>query len=231
MSPALSVSNVSKRFGAQAVLNGVSFEAAAGEAVVIVGPSGSGKTTLLRSIAGLDEPDAGEIRLNGATVSQAGRSTVPPHRRGIGFVFQDLALWPHLAVRRSLEFVLDAGRVPRAEREARIRDTLRSVRLEGFAGRYPHELSGGEQQRAAMARALVGRPRVLLLDEPLSSLDPELRSALREELRLLQRSLQVTMLYVTHDREDAAVLADRVMEMRAGRIVATSLEPRRETGA
>jgi ABC-type Fe3+/spermidine/putrescine transport system ATPase subunit len=131
-------------------------------------------------------------------------------------------LWPHLTVRANLEFVLGALKVPKADRERRVQDALALVRADGFAGRYPHELSGGEQQRVALGRALVRNPRVLLLDEPLSSLDPELRSQMRSELARLQRTLTVATIYVTHDREDAAVLADRVIEMRAGRIVAVN---------
>jgi iron(III) transport system ATP-binding protein len=218
----LSVAQVSKRFGSHRALNEVSVEIAAGEAVVILGPSGCGKTTLLRLIAGLETPDAGEIWLAGVQVSAAGRTHVPPHERGIGFVFQDLALWPHLTVQKNLDFVLESAKTPRAGRKARARDVLTLVRIEQLSYRYPHELSGGEQQRVALARALVGQPRVLLLDEPLSSLDPELRDALRGELARLQRTVGVTTVYVTHDRDDVAVLADRVVEMRGGRIVSIS---------
>jgi iron(III) transport system ATP-binding protein len=199
--------------------------------VVILGPSGCGKTTLLRLIAGLDVPDTGEIWLNGVHVASPGRSLLPPHRRAIGFVFQDLALWPHLTVHQSLQFVLDSQRVPRSEQDRRIRETLKLVRIDGFARRYPHELSGGEQQRVALGRALVGAPQLLLFDEPLSSLDEDLRSAMRSELARLRRELAVTTLYVTHDREDAAVLADRVIEMSAGRISSVSESRRREERA
>jgi ABC-type Fe3+/spermidine/putrescine transport system ATPase subunit len=160
--------------------------------------------------------------LRDVQVASAGRSLLPPYRRQIGFVFQDLALWPHLTVAGNLGFVLDALKLPRAERNPRIEDPLKLVRIDGFMARYPHELSGGEQQRVALARALVGSPRLLLLDEPLSSLDAELRAAMRTELTRLHRTLALTTIYVTHDREDAAVLADRVIEMRAGRIVATT---------
>jgi ABC-type Fe3+/spermidine/putrescine transport system ATPase subunit len=197
-------------------------EVAAGEAVVILGPSGCGKTTLLRLVAGLETPDAGEIWLAGVQLSGAGRGHVPPHKRGIGFVFQDLALWPHLTVQKTLDFVLESSTTPPAGWKARAHDVLTLVRIEQLSGRYPHELSGGEQQRVALARALVGKPRVLLLDEPLSSLDPELRDALRGELARLQRTVGVTTIYVTHDRDDVAVLADRVVEMRGGRIVSIS---------
>ena len=224
----LVVTNVAKRFGSYQAVDSVSLEVAFGDAVVILGPSGCGKTTLLRLIAGLEVPESGEISLNGTKVAGPGRSIVPPHQRGIGFVFQDLALWPHLTVSKNLEFVLGSIRTPRVERADRIQQALRLVRIEPLATRYPHELSGGEQQRVALARALVGQPRLLLLDEPLSSLDPELRVTLRAELARLQRDLGVTMMYVTHDTDDAAALADDVVEMRAGRIVSVSVQTSNE---
>ena len=215
----ISIKNVTRRFGAHQALAGVSLDVAAGEVVLVLGPSGCGKTTLLRLIAGLDVPDSGEIWLSGSQVAAAGRSMVPPYNRAIGFVFQDLALWPHLSVRGNLDFVLESARVARAERSARAQEVLRLVRIEALGDRYPHELSGGEQQRVALARALVGKPRVLLLDEPLSSLDPELRATLRAELAQLTRGVNVTAMYVTHDRDDAAALGDRVVQMRDGRII------------
>jgi iron(III) transport system ATP-binding protein len=221
----ISIENVTKRFGAQQALAGVSLDVPAGDVVVILGPSGCGKTTLLRLIAGLDVPDSGEIWMGGQQVAATGRSIVPPYRRGIGFVFQDLALWPHLTVRGNLDFVLESGRIPRAERSAKVNEALGLVRIEQLASRYPHTLSGGEQQRVALARALVGTPRVLLLDEPLSSLDPELRATLRAELVQVQRMLDVTAIYVTHDREDAAALATRVARMDEGRIVSVDHVP------
>jgi iron(III) transport system ATP-binding protein len=227
----LAIVNVSKRFGSHQALNDVSLDVVAGEAVVILGPSGCGKTTLLRLIAGLDVPDSGEIWLAGVQVSGPRRALVPPHERGIGFVFQDLALWPHLTVQKNLDFVLESAKTPRADRRARTHDVLTLVRIEPLSSRYPHELSGGEQQRVALARALVGQPRLLLFDEPLSSLDAELRETLRAELAGLQRALRVTTVYVTHDREDVAALADRVVEMRAGRIVSISETHRREERA
>ena len=216
--PAVDIRNVRKRFAMHWALDGVTLDAAPRECVVILGPSGCGKTTLLRLIAGLDVPDEGEIWLNAIQVASPGRNLLAPHRRGIGFVFQDLALWPHLTVHQSLQFVLDSQRVSRSEQNGRIQEALKLLRINGFGGRHPHELSGGEQQRVALARALVGHPRLLLLDEPLSSLDADLRSAMRNELARLRRELAMTTLYVTHDREDAAVLADRVIEMSAGRI-------------
>jgi iron(III) transport system ATP-binding protein len=228
---AVALRNVTKRFGSQLALDGVTLDVGACESVVVLGPSGCGKTTLLRLIAGLEVPDSGEIWLENVQVAVPGRNLLPPYRRHIGFVFQDLALWPHLTVAGNLEFVLDALTVPRAERHRRIDDALKLVRIDGFARRYPHQLSGGEQQRVALARALVGTPRLMLLDEPLSSLDADLRAAMRAELTRLQRTLAVTMVYVTHDREDAAVLADHVIEMRAGRIIAATANTRTEERA
>jgi ABC-type Fe3+/spermidine/putrescine transport system ATPase subunit len=143
-------------------------------------------------------------------------------------VFQDLALWPHLTVQENLDFVLGSSTLARAERHRRAQNALALVRMEEFSNRYPHQLSGGEQQRVALARAIVGEPRVLLLDEPLSSLDAELRADMRTELAQLQRTLNLTTVYVTHDREDAAVLADCVVQMRAGRILAIDRNPGRK---
>lgn len=214
----LSIRQVGKRFGSHQALNDVSLEARVGESLVVLGPSGCGKTTLLRLIAGLELPDSGEIWLSGTQVASPRRSHVPPHDRGIGFVFQDLALWPHLTVRQHLDFVLQTARVPRAERSVKTHEALKVVRVDQLSNRHPHELSGGEQQRVALARALVGSPRLLLLDEPFSGLDTELRVALRGELASLQRRLELTTIYVTHDREDAEALADRTVTMRAGRI-------------
>jgi ABC-type Fe3+/spermidine/putrescine transport system ATPase subunit len=212
------LARVTKRFGDRAAVDAVSVEIASGESVVILGPSGCGKTTLLRLIAGLIRPDAGEVWLDGRIASGAG-AFLPPYERRLGFVFQDLALWPHLTVRGNLAFVLRAVHVPRPEHRRRIERALQLVQIEQLSDRYPHELSGGEQQRVALARALVGEPRLLLLDEPLSSLDPALRGTLRHELHELQRRLALTTIYVTHDREDAGALADRHIRMHAGRIV------------
>jgi iron(III) transport system ATP-binding protein len=227
-SPLLSLSHVTKRFGTHLAVTDVSLEVAPGEAAVILGPSGCGKTTLLRLIAGLEIPDDGEIWFGKRQAAGAGRSMMAAHERGIGFVFQDLALWPHLTVERNLTFVLASLKMPRIARRARALELLRLVRIERLSGRHPHELSGGEQQRVALARALVGEPRVLLLDEPFSSLDPELRDSLRAELGRLQRTLQMTSIYVTHDQGDAAALADRIIEMRAGRIVSVTDSQKQE---
>jgi ABC-type Fe3+/spermidine/putrescine transport system ATPase subunit len=219
MTPLLSLKHVAKRLGSHPAVDDVTFDVAHGEAIAILGPSGSGKTTLLRLIAGLEIPDHGEISLDGIRVAADGRGIIAPHERRIGFVFQDLALWPHMTVQQQLEFVLGSLKVTRSVWPARIKDALTLVRIEHLASRYPHQLSGGEQQRAALARTLAGQPRLILFDEPLASLDPELRAHLRQELAVLRRSLNVTSVYVTHDTDDARALADRILEMRAGRIV------------
>jgi iron(III) transport system ATP-binding protein len=217
---ALRIVGVTKRYGPHAVVDDLSLDVAAHESIVLVGPSGCGKTTLLRLIAGLDVPDEGEVWLDRRLVARGGCSLVPPHQRGIGFVFQDLALWPHLTVRGSLFFVMDSAGVTKSERSKRIVRVLELVRIAELADRYPHQLSGGEQQRAAIARALVSEPRLLLLDEPFSSLDSDLRGVLRAELRELRRTLGLTTVYVTHDKGDAHELADRVVTIKSGRITA-----------
>ena len=218
MTPLLSLRHVAKRLGSHQAVNDVTFDVASGEAIGILGPSGSGKTTLLRLIAGLETPDSGEIWLDGTRVAADGRSLVAPNERRIGFVFQDLALWPHMTVSRQLDFVLGSLKVVGAERAERIHEALTLVRIDHLAGRYPNQLSGGEQQRVALARTLVARPRLILFDEPLASLDPELRAHLRQELSAVQRALGVTSIYVTHDREDAIVLANRIVAMSGGAI-------------
>jgi ABC-type Fe3+/spermidine/putrescine transport system ATPase subunit len=215
---ALELRQVTKTFAAHTAVNAVSLDISAGESVVILGPSGCGKTTILRLIAGLETPDAGEVWLFGQRASVQDRNLLPTHQRRIGFVFQDLALWPHMTLRDHLQFVTRSARFSKEEGRRRATEILALVRLDDKSGRYPHELSGGEQQRAALARAVVGNPRLLLLDEPFSSLDPDLRSTMREELRTLHRALQLTTIYVSHDREDAAALATRTVAVRAGRV-------------
>ena len=227
----ISVENVFKQFGSHVALNDVSLDVSGGELIIVLGPSGCGKTTLLRMIAGLDVPDRGRILLNGRLAAQDGRSLIAPYRRRVGFVFQDLALWPHLTVRQQLEFVLESGRCPSPERSSRVQQALELARIQELELRYPHQLSGGEQQRTALARALVGDPAVLLLDEPLSSLDPELRSVLRAELMRLHDGLHLSTVYVTHDRDDAVALGDRVVQMRAGCIIDIGIKKSEENRA
>ena len=220
MTALLSVRHVAKQLGSHQAVHDATFDVASGEAIAILGPSGSGKTTLLRLIAGLETPDRGEIWLDGIRVAAEGRSLVAPYDRRVGFVFQDLALWPHMTVRQHLDFVLGSMGVTRTERSRRIMDALTLVRVERLASRYPHQLSGGEQQRVALARTLVAQPRLILLDEPLASLDPDLRAHMRHELIALQRSVHVTSVYVTHDRNDATEVADRVFIMKDGALAA-----------
>jgi len=218
-SPFLRLSGVTKRYGGHGGIEDVSLEVSMGESVVVVGPSGSGKTTLLRLVAGLERPDAGEIWLDGRRVAEPGRNTVPATDRKVGFVFQDLALWPHLSAFANVEFAAHSAGHSGTDRTSRINEILRLCRVEPLlADRYPHQLSGGEQQRVALARALVGSPQLLLLDEPFSSLDRDLRVKLRAELASLRRQLQLTAIYVTHDSEDAETLADRTITMRSARV-------------
>jgi ABC-type Fe3+/spermidine/putrescine transport system ATPase subunit len=201
-SAAVSLKEVSKQFGERSVVAGLSFDVPAGSTLGILGPSGSGKTTVLRLIAGLELPQAGEVWLADHMVSSAGKLHLAPARRNIGFVFQDLALWPHLTVADNLRFVLESRGWPAATRRARIKEMLNVVGMSDRADEHPGHLSGGEQQRVALARALVSNPDLLLLDEPLSSLDSELRADLRQELSAIPRKLGVTLIYVTHDRSD-----------------------------
>jgi putative spermidine/putrescine transport system ATP-binding protein len=185
----------------------------AGEFLSILGPSGCGKTTLLNCLAGFVEPEHGRIVLDGNDVT-----ALPPYRRGLGMVFQNYALFPHLTVADNVAYGLRVRKVGRAERMSRVAEVLRLVGLADFAGRRPRQLSGGQQQRVAIARALAIRPSVLLLDEPLSNLDAKLRREMRVELRSLQQQVGTTMVFVTHDQEEALALSDRVAVMNAGRV-------------
>jgi iron(III) transport system ATP-binding protein len=209
---------VTKRFDTRPVIERVSLELCEGQAMALLGPSGCGKTTLLRLIAGLETPDEGEIWIAGQKVAAKGRNTVPPRGRNIGFVFQDLALWPHLTVAGNLDFVLRSQQWELRTRKERIDEVLKMVHMAPHAHKYPSELSGGEQQRVAIARAIVARSQLLLLDEPLSSLDTDLKSKLLLELCSLQQQLEMSMLYVTHDRDEAGTFAHHVALMNGGHI-------------
>ena len=202
-----------KTFGEAPVLAGVDLAVRAGEFVSLLGPSGCGKTTTLNLVAGFLVPDGGEVRIDGRSVAG-----MPPHRRGLGMVFQSHALFPHLTVAENVGFGLRMRGTPRTDAVRQVAEALAMVRLTGLGTRYPWQLSGGQQQRVGLARALSVRPRVLLLDEPLSSLDAKLRREMQVELRALQRQIDVTTLYVTHDQEEALTLSDRIVLMHRGRV-------------
>jgi iron(III) transport system ATP-binding protein len=205
--------DVSKRFGSTPAVVDASLCADRGEVVALLGPSGCGKTTLLRLIAGFETPDDGVVEVAGRRV--AGRGTwVPPEKRRVGMMFQDYALFPHLTVAENIGFGVD-----RPRRRARVAEISSCVGLDGLGQRYPHELSGGQQQRVALARALAPEPELVLLDEPWSNVDPSLRGSLRDEIVGLLRTLDVTAVLVTHDREEAFSIADRIALMRDGTVV------------
>ena len=209
--PLLQVRSVAKRFGALEVLKAISLDIAAGEFITLLGESGSGKTTMLRLIAGFEQPTSGEIWMNGARLD-----TLPPHKRRVNTVFQQYALFPHLNVRDNVAYGLRVTNAPAGEIDTRVLDALRMVKMDTFAAARPATLSGGQQQRIALARALVNRPLLLLLDEPLSALDANLRKQMQSELKSLQREVGITFLFVTHDQEEAMALSDRIALLRNG---------------
>lgn len=214
----IAISGVSKRFGTTLAVNDVELTIPEGTFATFLGPSGCGKTTTLRMVAGLERPDAGEIRIGGE-IMFADNIFIPPEKRQIGMVFQSYAIWPHMTVLDNVAYPLKVRRVPKARMRESALKALETVRLADLATRYPAQLSGGQQQRVALARAIVFEPRLLLLDEPLSNLDAKLREHMRIELRELQQRLGLTTLYVTHDQQEALALSDLVMVMDRGRIV------------
>jgi spermidine/putrescine ABC transporter ATP-binding subunit len=207
----LEVRNVVKRFGAREVLRQLSLQIAPGEFLTLLGESGSGKTTLLRLVAGFEQPTSGEIWMNGQRLD-----TFPPYRRRVNTVFQHYALFPHLSVQENVAYGLQVTGVAAAEISSRVADALRMVKMQEYATTRPAKLSGGQQQRIALARALVNRPQLLLLDEPLSALDANLRKQMQSELKSLQRELGITFLFVTHDQDEAMALSDRIALLKDG---------------
>ncbi len=197
----------------------VSLTINAGELFFLLGPSGCGKTTLLRMIAGFIEPTSGTILFQTSDGARTDVTFMPAEKRDTGMVFQSYALWPHMTVAQNVAFGLEVRKVPASERESRVREALAAVRMEQYAARKPNQLSGGQQQRIALARAIVVKPRVLLLDEPLSNLDAKLRIELRSEIRRVCKTSGITTVYVTHDQKEALSMADRIAIMRSGNIV------------
>lgn len=202
---------VEKGFGNDLVVKGINLDIKRGEFLTMLGPSGCGKTTTLRMIAGFEEPDAGEIWIDGKSVSG-----IPPYKRDVNTVFQNYALFPHMTINENIAYGLKMKGVPKSERSARVKEALKLVQLESFGERKPRQLSGGQQQRVAVARALINNPKVLLLDEPLGALDLKLRKQMQIELKHLQQKLEITFIYVTHDQEEALTISDRIAVMNKG---------------
>jgi putative spermidine/putrescine transport system ATP-binding protein len=211
--PALAIRGVRKLFGEFAAVDGIDLEVRRGEFITLLGPSGSGKTTTLRMIAGFLTQDEGSIEIAGQEMRR-----VPPYRRDVGMVFQNYALFPHMTAAQNVAFPLQMRNVPRPEQRDRVAQALELVRLAAFGDRYPRQLSGGQQQRIALARAIVFRPRLLLMDEPLGALDKKLREGLQLEILRISRQLNATVIYVTHDQEEALVMSDRIAIFDRGRI-------------
>lgn len=216
----LIVNNLTKRYGGFTAIEDINFTASSEEFLTLLGPSGCGKSTTLSAIAGLDRPSEGRIVAGSTTYFDGADGTyLPPEARNCGLVFQSYALWPHMTVYQNLEFPLKLRKIPKTERSKRIEEALTLVELDQFSARYPSQLSGGQQQRVALARAIVYQPRILLLDEPLSNLDAQIRDRARQWLKELHNRLGLTTLYVTHDQTEALSLSDRIAVMDKGRLV------------
>jgi putative spermidine/putrescine transport system ATP-binding protein len=209
----LDIQSLSKRYGETLALDRVELKVAKGELVTLLGPSGSGKTTLLKVIAGFEAPSSGGVLLRGRDISR-----LSPARRGVGMVFQHYALFPHMTVEQNIGYGLKLRRTPHAERERRVREMIELLHLTGLHARYPRQLSGGQQQRVALGRALAYDPELILMDEPLGALDRALRIEMEQEIRSIHRELGATIVYVTHDQQEALALSDRIAIMREGRV-------------
>jgi sulfate transport system ATP-binding protein len=207
------IDGITKKYGDHTVVDRVSLDVAEGELVVLLGSSGSGKSTILRMVAGLIIPDEGRVLLNGKDITR-----LPPQQRGFGFVFQNYSIFPNMTIAENIEFGMKLRKAPLAERRARSEHLLELVGLSGLGGRYSRQLSGGQQQRVAVVRALAYKPRVLLLDEPFGAVDAKIRTQLRQSLREVVKRIGVTTMMVTHDRQEAFELADRVAIVNGGRV-------------
>lgn len=210
----VSVSQLTKRFGNNTVFEDIDFTIEKGEFITLLGPSGCGKSTLLRSLAGLNPVEGGQVLVDGVDITHAA-----PQQRGIGMVFQSYALFPNMTVAENIAFGLKMQKLAKAEIEREVTKVIELVELTGKEKQYPHQLSGGQRQRVALARALVVKPRILLLDEPLSALDAKIRKNLRQQIRTIQKELNLTTIFVTHDQEEAMIMSDRIFLMNKGEIV------------
>jgi ABC-type sugar transport system ATPase subunit len=213
----ITVNHLSKHFGDVVAVNDLSLTVEAGAFLTLLGPSGCGKTTLLRCIAGLEDPDGGEIYIGDRLVFSHDRGiSVPPGKRDLGLVFQNYALWPHMTVRKNMTFALEVRKLSKDEIEERVKNSLAEMQMEGYEDRYPREMSGGQQQRIALARMLAYRPKVFLMDEPLSNLDARLRVDMRAEVKHLHHASRATTLYVTHDQVEALTMSTQIAVMKEG---------------
>src|SRR5512133_700880 len=217
MSTTITIKNLTKRFGKVVALDNVSLVIEPGTFLTLLGPSGCGKTTLLRSVAGLEDPDGGEIYIGDQLVfSHAKGISVSAGKRNLGLVFQNYALWPHMTVKKNMSFALEIMKMPKAEMEKRIHESLSEMQMADYADRYPREMSGGQQQRIALARMLAYRPKVFLMDEPLSNLDARLRMDMRAELKRMHHVSGATPIYVTHDQVEALTMSSSIAVMKLG---------------
>ncbi|HGF6562478.1 TPA: ABC transporter ATP-binding protein [Providencia alcalifaciens] len=206
--------NLTKSFGQNQVFSDIQFTIEQGEFITLLGPSGCGKSTLLRCIAGLEQPDSGELYINRQNITQQ-----PAQQRGVGMVFQSYALFPNMTVAENIAFGLKMRKMPSTKRDKAVAEVIDMVELQGKENQYPHQLSGGQRQRVALARALVMKPQILLLDEPLSALDARIRKHLRQQIREIQRELKLTTIFVTHDQDEAMIMSDRIFLMNKGSII------------
>jgi ABC-type sugar transport system ATPase subunit len=217
MNTSITIKNLTKKFGSVVALDHVNLVIEPGTFLTLLGPSGCGKTTLLRCVAGLEDPDDGEIFIGKELIYSYKKGiSVPPGKRELGLVFQNYALWPHMKVDKNITFALEIMKMPKEEMDKRVKDSLREVQMEGYEDRYPREMSGGQQQRIALARMLAYRPKVFLMDEPLSNLDARLRMDMRSEIKRLHHVARATTIYVTHDQVEALTMSTNIAVMKEG---------------